>query len=383
MNIKPQNPLTILAKDSKSIARTGTLWTRFGEVQTPCFIPDATQATVKHLSPDELKEINLEIVLGNLYHLWLRPGVDVIEKLGGLHEFMQWDRPILTDSGGYQVYSLIHRSGLGKITPEGALFKSHLDGSKKLLTPEISVSTQYRMGSDIILMLDESAPASKTEKYVHSSVNLTLEWAKRSRDTFDHLNTQNDRLLFGIVQGGVYPDQLARSAEETIKLDFDGYALGGVAVGLHDEKLHQIVGNALNLLPEDKPRYVLGVGYPQDIIKAVLMGADIFDCVIPTRNARHGSLFTRYGTMHITSAQYRTDKSPIEDDCDCYACTHFSRAYLHHLIRVNEPLGMRMATTHNLRFYMRLMENIRQHIAQGTFDSFTQEILSIYRPNAH
>lgn len=382
MNKKPDTILTVVAQDQHSHARTGKLWTRYGEVQTPCFIPDATQATVKHLSPEELKDLGLEIVLGNLYHLWLRPGVEVIEQLGDLHTFMNWNGPILTDSGGYQVYSLIHRNKLGKITPEGAVFKSHIDGSRKLLTPEISVETQYRMGSDIILMLDESAPGSSSAQYIHRSVNLTLEWAKRSQDTFHRVNVDNDRLLFGIVQGGIYEEELQRSARATIGMNFDGYALGGVAVGLHDDTLHSIVGKALQLLPADRPRYVLGVGYPQDIIKAVMMGSDIFDCVIPTRNARHGSLFTMSGTISITTSPYRIDNQPIEHDCDCYACKHFTRAYIHHLIRVNEPLGFRLATIHNLRFYMRLMEGIRYHIQAGTFGDYAQQILSAYPPKS-
>lgn len=376
-----QNAFTITHQDSQSNARVGTLKTRSGTIQTPSFLPDATRATVKHLSPNDLSSIGLEIVLGNLYHLWLRPGVDIIETMGGLHSFMLWEKPILTDSGGYQVFSLLHSKGLGKITEEGAYFTSHLDGAKLMLTPESSVTMQYRMGSDIILMLDESAPSTSSEEYILGSVARTLRWGKRSKNTFEKINVNHDRLIFGIVQGGIFKHQLVRSAKETVDIGYDGYALGGVAVGLTKDRLHEVMGYSIDHLPSQKPRYLLGVGYPNDIVRGVLLGVDMFDCVVPTRNARHGSLFTRRGNLTITNAQYRTDPKPIDETCTCYACENFSRGYICHLIRVNEPLGFRLTTIHNLTYYMWLMKTIRQTIANGTFDTFYKEILELYERN--
>ena len=368
----------ITANDTTTHARTGTITTRHGDIQTPCFLPDATRATVKHLSPDELNDIGLQIVLGNLYHLWLRPGVEILEKMGELHTFMKWNKPILTDSGGYQVFSLLHSKGLGKITEEGAYFTSHIDGKKLMLTPESSVEMQYRMGSDMILMLDESAPSVSSQEYINGSVSRTLTWGKRSKKRYEELNTKNDRMLFGIVQGGIYQDELIRSAEETVAIGYDAYALGGVAVGITEEKLHDVMGYSINNLPTDKPRYLLGVGYPNNIVRAVELGVDMFDCVVPTRNARHGSLFTSEGKMTITNAQYKTDPKPIDEHCSCYACTNFSRAYIRHLLHVNEPLGYRLTTIHNLTYYMWLMKTIRERVTEGTFEGFKKEIVKRY-----
>jgi len=368
----------ITAQDTTTSARTGTIQTRHGAIQTPCFLPDATRATVKHLSPVDLHDLGLQIVLGNLYHLWLRPGVEIIETMGGLHEFMQWDKPILTDSGGYQVFSLLHSKGLGKITEEGAYFTSHIDGKKLMLTPESSVDMQYRMGSDMILMLDESAPSISSQEYIHGSVSRTLSLGKRSKAEFEKINTKNDRMLFGIVQGGIFKDELIRSASETVAIGYDAYALGGVAVGITEEKLHDVMGYSIDQLPTDKPRYLLGVGYPNNIVRAVELGVDMFDCVVPTRNARHGSLFTSQGSMTITNAQYKTDSKPIDEQCDCYTCKNFSRAYIRHLISVKEPLGFRLTTIHNLSYYMWLMRTIRKRINSGTFEPFKNDIVEMY-----
>jgi len=368
----------INSKDALTNARTGILNSRNGNIQTPCFLPDATRATVKHLSPTDLDDIGVQIILGNLYHLWLRPGVEVIEHMGGLHSFMNWHKPILTDSGGYQVFSLLHSKGLGKITQEGAYFTSHIDGKKLMLTPESSVSMQYRMGSDVILMLDESAPGTSSESYISQSVERTIAWAKRSKQTYENLNKDHDRFLFGIVQGGVYENQLIKSAQETVAIGFDGYALGGVAVGITADKLHDVMGYSIEHLPVDKPRYLLGAGYPNDIVRAVSLGVDVFDCVVPTRNARHGSLFTQNGKLCLTNAQFTTDPNPIDETCSCYACKNFSRAYIRHLIRVNEALGFRLTTIHNLTYYMWLMKTIRQTIENGTFSVFYKEIIGQY-----
>lgn len=372
-----KNPYTKTHSDEQSAARTGILATRHGEIHTPAFLPDATQATVKHVSPEELHNIELQIALANLYHLWLRPGIEVIEAAGGLHNFMQWDGPILTDSGGYQVFSLLHSKGLGKITPQGAEFRSHLDGSKKLLTPELSIELQYRMGSDILMMLDESAPGDSDIEYIKKSVDLTLKWAQRSKETFEDIDRSQERLLFGIVQGGIFQDELVRSAKATVEIGFDAYALGGVAVGLDEETTHSVLGYSLDQLPEDRLRYVMGVGYPVDMVRAIELGADFFDCVIPTRNARHGSLFSRSeGMINITAARYKLDQAPVDTECDCYTCSHFSRSYICHLIRANEGFGQRLATIHNLRYYMWLFQEVRRNIEAGTFMEFKERIVT-------
>ncbi|MDD5481360.1 MAG: tRNA guanosine(34) transglycosylase Tgt [Candidatus Shapirobacteria bacterium] len=364
---------SILGKDSKSRARAGCLSTACGKIDTPAFIPDATLASVKHLTAQEVAATGIQIVLGNLYHLWLRPGSEIISQAGGLHKFMNWPGPIVTDSGGFQVYSLIHKGRLGgKIRERGAFFNSHLDGARKVLTPEESIRMQYQMGSDILLTLDESVPATAPRTYFERSVPLTVRWAARSKAQFLKLNTTKDRLLFGIVQGGIFPDLLAKSAKETVAIGFDGYALGGVAVGLEKTKLHEVIGHSVAHLPEDKPRYMLGIGYPKEILRAVSEGVDLFDCVIPTRNARHASLFTRQGRLNLRKKEFAADFRPIEAGCSCLACQNYSRAYLRHLFSVGQPLAFRLATIHNLTFYASLMKDIRQAIKRGNFSSFAR-----------
>ncbi len=366
------------AKDKKTSARTGRLMTRHGRIKTPAFIPDATLASVKHLTAEEVADTGIQIVLGNLYHLWLRPGVEIISQAGGLHKFMNWPGPIVTDSGGFQVYSLIHKGNLGgRIRERGAFFNSHIDGKEKVLTPEKSIKKQYQLGADILLTLDESVPATAPRSYFERSVPLTVRWAVRSKEQFLKLDQPKDRLLFGIVQGGIFPDLLKKSAKETVAIGFDGYALGGVAVGLEKTKLHEVIGYSVACLPEDKPRYMLGIGYPREILKAVSEGIDLFDCVIPTRNARHGSLFTRQGRINLRKSQFRADFRPIETGCSCLACRNYSRAYLRHLFSVNQPLACRLATIHNLAFYASLMKDIRLAIKKNKFASFTDEVKNL------
>lgn len=364
----------ILAEDSGSQARIGRLITAHGAVDTPAFIPDATLAAVKHLTSQEVAETGIQIILNNLYHLWLRPGCQTLKKLGGLHRFMNWSGPIVTDSGGFQIYSLIHKGGLGgKIKEQGAVFNSHLDGQKKILTPEASIKMQFEMGSDILLSLDESVPATASRAYFEKSVPLTIRWARRSKEKFDQLNIAGDRLLFGIIQGGIFPDLLTKSAKETVAIGFDGYALGGVAVGLESTKLHEVIGYSVAHLPRNKPRYMLGIGYPKEILKAVSEGVDLFDCVIPTRNARHAALFTRQGRINIRKKQFAHDQKPIDQGCSCFACRHYSRAYLRHLFLAGEPLAQRLATIHNLTFYADFTNRIRQAIKENNFVAFAQE----------
>lgn len=362
---------SILDQDSHSKARTGCLKTAHGEINTPAFIPDATLATVKHLTAQEVADTGIQIVLGNLYHLWLRPGPEIIAQAGGLHQFMNWPGPIVTDSGGFQVYSLIHKGRLGgKIRERGVFFNSHLDGKERVLTAEESIRMQYQMGADILLTLDESVPATAPRSYFERSVLLTVRWAARSKKQFLKLKAGKDRLLFGIVQGGIFPDLLEKSAKETVAIGFDGYALGGVAVGLEKTKLHEVIGYSVSHLPQDKPRYMLGIGYPREILKAVSEGVDLFDCVIPTRNARHASLFTRQGRINLRKKEFAADFGPIETGCSCLACRNYSRAYLRHLFSINEPLAQRLATIHNLTFYASFLKDIRQAIKRGNFSNF-------------
>jgi len=368
----------VRAKDRKTSARVGRLITGHGEIKTPAFIPDATLASVKHLTAEEVADTGIQVVLGNLYHLWLRPGAEIISQAGGLHKFMNWSGPIVTDSGGFQVYSLIHKgSPGGKIRERGAFFNSHIDGKEKLLTPEESIKRQHQMGADILLTLDESVPATAPKSYFERSVPLTVRWAARSKEQFLKLNSSQDRLLFGIVQGGIFPDLLKKSAKETVAIGFDGYALGGVAVGLESTRLHEVIGYSVAQLPEDKPRYMLGIGYPKEILKAVSEGIDLFDCVIPTRNARHGSLFTRQGRINLRKSQFANDWGPIETGCSCFACRNYSRAYLRHLFSVGQPLACRLATIHNLTFYASLMKDVRLAIEKGEFANFIGKVKNL------
>ena len=352
----------ILEKQSGN-ARAGKLITPHGVIQTPIFMPVGTVATVKAMSPKELKEINAQIILSNTYHCYLRPGHEFIQRAGGLHGFMSWDRPILTDSGGFQVMSL---SGLRKIIPEGVRFQSHIDGSYHFFTPEKVIEIQRALGADIIMSFDECPPFEADRKYIEKSLKLTLDWAKRGKEAF----IGGEQALFGIVQGGIYEDLRRDSVNALIDMDFDGYSIGGLAVGEPKEEMYRITEFLNPLLPKNKPRYLMGVGTPGNILQNIANGVDMFDCVMPTRNARKGSIFTWQGKMIIKSARYKDDLRPIDENCSCYACQNFSRAYIRHLIKLEEILGMRLATIHSLHFYLELTSQIRQSILDNKFESF-------------
>jgi queuine tRNA-ribosyltransferase len=345
-------------------ARRGQLHLAHGTVQTPVFMPVGTYGTVKAMSPFELTEIGFEMVLSNTFHLWLRPGLDVIERFGGLHRFMGWDRPILTDSGGFQVFSL---GKLRKITEEGVKFASPINGDKLFLTPEISMQIQHTLNSDIVMIFDECTPYPATEREAADSMRMSLRWAERSKTA----HAGNPNALYGIVQGGMYEALRDESARELIGMDFDGYAIGGLSVGEPKDDMTRILAHTAPQLPAAKPRYLMGVGTPSDLVAAVAQGIDQFDCVLPTRNARHGILYTRHGDMRIRNARWKTDTAPIDDECTCHTCTHFSRAYVHHLIRAGEILGARLATIHNLHYYHRLMADMRGAIETRCFADFT------------
>ena len=345
-------------------ARRGQLHLAHGIVQTPVFMPVGTYGTVKAMSPAELTDIGFEMVLSNTFHLWLRPGLDVIERFGGLHRFMGWDKPILTDSGGFQVFSL---GKLRKITEEGVKFASPINGDKLFLTPEISMQIQRTLNSDIVMIFDECTPYPATEKEASDSMQMSLRWAERSKAA----HAGNPNALYGIVQGGMFETLRDESARELIAMDFDGYAIGGLSVGEPKEDMKRILAHTAPQLPADKPRYLMGVGTPSDLVAAVAQGIDQFDCVLPTRNARHGILYTRHGDMRIRNARWKTDTAPIDEECTCHTCTHFSRAYVHHLIRANEILGARLATIHNLHYYHRLMADMRAAIEARRFADFT------------
>ncbi len=359
----------IIGKDTSSFARLGKMVTPHGEVNTPAFMPVGTQGTVKSLSPEEIRKCGAQIILANTYHLYLRPGHKTIKNLGGLHRFMNWPYPILTDSGGFQVYSL---SPLRKIHPEGVMFSSHIDGSKHFLTPQMAIEVQQALGSDIMMCLDDCTPYPATHDQTKKSLELTLEWAKLSREA----KKASEQALFGIIQGGVYPDLRRKSMEETIKLGFDGYALGGLSVGEPKEIMYEIAESITPMLPADKPRYLMGVGTPQDIVFAVSCGADMFDCVIPTRSARHGLLFTNEEKIVIKNARWRDSDIPLDETCDCYTCKNFSRAYLRHLFVAGEILAMILNTIHNVRYYTRLMERIREALKENCFTQFKNEFLT-------
>jgi queuine tRNA-ribosyltransferase len=359
---------TILNNSTSSRARTGTLSTPHGEIQTPVFMPVGTLGTVKSLSPEELEQMGVQILLGNTYHLYLRPGCDVIDRFSGLHGFMNWSKPILTDSGGFQVFSL---AKLTKITEEGATFQSHIDGSRHLLTPEKSLDIQMCLNSDIVMCLDQCIHYPATEKEVQNALDITTQWARRCQTYWkSRNNTQN--ALFGIVQGGMHKNLRAQSAEELINIGFDGYAVGGVSVGEPKEMMLEISDISLSALPDDRPKYIMGVGTPEDLVELVSMGADMFDCVLPTRNARNGQLFTQYGTLNITNAQYKEDTQPPDDHCTCYTCRHYSRAYLRHLYMSRELLAYRLNTLHNIHYYTHLMKQMRSAINENRFDAFKQ-----------
>jgi len=354
----------LLATDGA--ARRGRLTFARGTVETPAFMPVGTYGSVKAMTPRDLVEVGAEIILGNTFHLWLRPGLEVIADFGGLHGFMRWQGPILTDSGGFQVFSLAHRR---KISEEGVAFASPVDGARVFLSPEESMRIQRVLDSDIAMIFDECTPYPATPEQAQASMELSLRWAARSRCAFDELGNPN--ALFGIVQGGVYPELRARSAEALVAIGFDGYAVGGLAVGEPEAERNRMLEHTLPRLPADRPRYLMGVGRPEDIVAAVCHGVDLFDCVMPTRNARNGFLFTAAGTLRIRNARFARDTRPIEDGCDCHACAQgYSRAYLRHLDRCNEILASQLATMHNLRHYQRLMAGLRDAIAAGQLQDF-------------
>ena len=353
-------------------ARYGVLHTNYGSYETPMFMPVGTLANVKTLTPEELKAMNSAVILSNTYHLWLRPGADIVEKAGGLHKFMNYDGPILTDSGGFQVFSLAKKKD---ISEEGVVFKSHLDGSKLFLTPEISIGVQNKLDSDIAMSFDECIPYPATYEYAKNSTERTLSWAKRGKDV--HKNERQS--LFGIVQGGEYKDLREYSAKETVKMNFDGYSIGGTSVGEDKDTMYKMIDYAITYLPTDKPRYLMGVGDPIDILEGVKRGVDMFDCVLPTRIARHGNAFTLDGKINIKNAKYKEDFTPIEEECDCYTCKNYTKAYVRHLIVCNEMLGGRLLSIHNIRFLIREVENIRKTIKDETFDSYMEEFIKRYK----
>ena len=360
-----------LIKKDKN-ARLGIIESKYGNFETPMFMPVGTRATVKTLSPEELYEAGCGIVLANTYHLWLRPGEDLIKNAGGLHKFMNLNRPMLTDSGGYQVFSLAKPKN---ITEEGVKFKSHIDGTELFLTPEKSIEIQNKLGADIIMSFDECPPASANHEYMKKSIERTIRWAERGKK----VHNNKDQMLFGIIQGGPYEDLRKQSALETVKLDFDGYSIGGVANdGESKEDMYKAIDYSTPYMPEDKLRYLMGVGEPLDILEGVERGVDIFDCVLPTRIARHGNAFTRQGKKNIKNAKYKEDFTPIEEDCDCYACKNYTKAYIRHLINVDETFGQRLLSIHNIRFLVRLTEEIREAIKENKFTEYKENFIKEY-----
>lgn len=346
-------------------ARRGTVTTAHGEIQTPIFMPVGTYGTVKALSPEELTAAKSQIILGNTFHLMLRPGTEVIRLHGDLHDFMQWHGPILTDSGGFQVFSL---AKMRKITEKGVSFQSPINGSKVWLDPEVSMRVQRDLGSDIVMSFDECTAYPASHDEARLSMELSMRWAKRGR--IAHNELENSNALFGIVQGGMHTDLRGQSSAALVDIGFDGYAIGGLAVGEPKEEREQVLTDTIPFLPADAPRYLMGVGKPADIVEAVRRGVDMFDCVMPTRNARNDTIFTSRGVLKLRNARYREDTSPLDEACDCYTCQNYSRSYLYHLSKCGEILGSRLNTIHNVRFYLRLMEDIRQAIESNQFDQF-------------
>jgi queuine tRNA-ribosyltransferase len=384
-----QNKFDVLASDPHSKARRGRLTTSYGVIDTPAFMPVGTQGSVKGVSPRELRELNAQIILGNTYHLFVRPGLDVIKQFGSLHNFMGWDGPILTDSGGYQIFSL---AKLRKITEHGVEFQNHIDGARALISPEIAMEIQAALGSDIAMVLDECVPYPCEYDYAAKSAELTMRWAKRCRE-WKRRNGETakreladspgrrfpDSMLFGIVQGGTFDDLRRESAQAIVELGFDGYAIGGVSVGEPEEEMMGAVESAEPFLPTDKPRYAMGLGTPPQLLEMIARGMDMFDCVLPTRLARNGTAFATTGTLNLKNAEFTLDKGPIEENCACEACHGFSRGYIRHLIKAEEILGLRLITLHNLHFYLNLMNRARAEIQREAFDQFRKAFVAEYK----
>ncbi len=366
----------LIAKEKSCQARLGKLHTNYGTYDTPMFMPVGTQATVKTLSPEELKAAHSGVILANTYHLWLRPGADIVDKAGGLHRFMNYDGPILTDSGGFQVFSLAKNKNKD-ITEEGVHFKSHIDGTKLFLTPELSIEVQNKLDSDIAMSFDECPPYPVTYDYMKKSVERTLRWAARGKAV--HKNERQS--LFGIVQGGEFEDLRRFSAIETVKMNFGGYSIGGTSVGEDKDTMYKMIDYAIPYLPDDKPRYLMGVGDPIDIIEGVIRGVDMFDCVLPTRIARHGNAFTRYGKINLRNAKFKEDFTPLESDCDCYACKNYTKAYIRHLIIANETFGARLLSIHNIRFLIKLTEELRESIRNNNILNYREDFIAKYQKN--
>ena len=360
-------PFDLLTADPNSSARRGRLHTPHGVIETPVFMPVGTQGTVKAMLPETLHQLGAQIILGNTYHLFLRPGHELVQKLGGLHKFMNWSGPILTDSGGFQVFSL---GKLRKINEDGVSFQSHLDGSHQIITPESSIEIQQALGSDVIMVFDECIPYPATREYVIDSTERSMRWAKRCKQAHKR---EDGSALFGIVQGGMHEDLRRKSAQDLIDIGFDGYAIGGLSVGEKAEVMYEVMEYTLPHLPQNRPRYVMGVGTPENLVEGVRRGVDMFDCVMPTRNARNGVLFTSFGKVSIKQARYVDDPLPIDPDCDCYVCRNYSRAYLRHLYQSNEILSSMLNTTHNLHYYVQLMGQMRQALDDGSFSTFYKE----------
>ena len=398
-----QKSFKVLASDRDSKARHGRLTTAHDVIDTPAFMPVGTQGSVKGVSPGELRELDAQIILGNTYHLFVRPGLDVIKHFGGLHKFTNWDGPILTDSGGYQIFSL---AKLRKIAEDGVEFQNHIDGARAFISPEIAMEIQAALGGDIVMALDECIPYPCEYDYAAQSAEMTTRWAKRCKEANVQRSTSNAQrpttvasavsaeskgdalgtahttarqLLFGIVQGGTFEDLRKQSAQAIVELDFDGYAIGGVSVGEPEEKMMRAVESAEPFLPKDKPRYAMGLGTPPQLLEMIARGMDMFDCVLPTRLARNGTAFTDTGTLNLKNAEFALDKRPIEENCTCDACREFSRGYIRHLIKAEEILGLRLITLHNLHFYLNLMNRARIEIERGTFDQFRKAFVADYK----
>ena len=370
----------LIAEDTETGARAGVLHTPHGKIETPIFMPVGTQATVKTLDQHDLIEAQAQIILGNAYHLYLRPGHELIDRMGGLHQFMNWSRPILTDSGGFQVFSL---GDLNKISEEGVRFQSHLDGSSHLFTPESVMEIEHGLGADIIMAFDECTPYPCERDYAEKSMRRTLRWAERCMKRHQELSAQRThrppQALFGIVQGSVYPNLRRTCAQELIQMDLPGYAIGGLAVGEPRDSMFGVLRETTPLLPNGKPRYLMGVGLPNDLVEAVGAGADMFDCVVPTRNARNGTVFARNGRLRLKNAAHAEDPQPLESDCACKTCSHYSRAYLRHLFKTNELLGMHLATFHNVFFFQQLMRDMRDAIISGHFAAWQADFFALYQ----